>query len=313
MATFEERSGIIACETDWGRWYQTVEDVNIEINLISGTKGREVKVDISSRRIQCQIRETVILKGKLFANVIEDESTWTIEDQKLLRILLVKVRKSDYWESLLEGGGYQPNPVDLLGMRQKLDLERMQLEHPGLDFSQAKLDKQYSDMPSSFHNSDLDQLGAAALPVLSGDNKTDDEKLLESQSRGYPPPPPPLDVGETSNGYLDQQYVNLPPPDLDSSNSQDDDRLLASMDHLSVETDDMKRREHNSNGGSDADLSSNLPETAAMGASAGATLDTRETDDMKTEPARVVEPVVTDDMKTEENESLETDEEKSGN
>ena len=28
------RSGIIACETDWGRWYQTVEDVNIEINLI---------------------------------------------------------------------------------------------------------------------------------------------------------------------------------------------------------------------------------------------------------------------------------------
>ena len=58
------------------------------------------------------------------------------------------------------------------------------------------------------------------------------------------------------------------------------------MDHLSVETDDMKRREHNSNGGSDADLSSNLPETAAMGASAGATLDTRETDDMKTEPAR---------------------------
>ena len=58
------------------------------------------------------------------------------------------------------------------------------------------------------------------------------------------------------------------------------------MDHLSVETDDMKRREHNSNGGSDADLSSNIPETAAMGASAGATLDTRETDDMKTEPAR---------------------------
>ena len=60
------------------------------------------------------------------------------------------------------------------------------------------------------------------------------------------------------------------------------------MDHLSVETDDMKRREHNSNGGSDADLSSNLPETAAMGASAGATLDTRETDDMKTEPARKI-------------------------
>ena len=53
---------------------------------------------------------------------------------------------------------YQPDPAQLLGMRQKLDLERLQLENPGLDFSGAKLDKQYPDMPSYLH-SDLDQLG----------------------------------------------------------------------------------------------------------------------------------------------------------
>jgi hypothetical protein len=289
MADFEERSGIVTCETEWGRWYQTLEDVNLEINLTPGTKGREVKVDISCRRIECQIRGTIILKGRLFANVIEDESTWTIEDQNLCRILLVKSRKSDYWQSLLEGGQYQPNPVDLLGMRQKLDLERLQQENPGLDFSQATLDKQYPDMPSHLH-SDLDHLGATALPVSIGENKTDDEKLLESRQGGYPPLPP--DPGHLhQQGQASQPQQGLPePPDA---------RLQESFDRLSVETDDMKRRE-TSDVTSTTTASASMAVSASPPASASPMLDTRETDDMKTEPARVVEPVVTDDMKTEE-------------
>jgi len=321
MSDFEERSGIIACTTEWGKWYQTLEDVNLEIDLNPGTRGREVKVDITSTRLHCQIRATVIIKGRLFDNVIEDDSTWTIEDQKLLRILLVKSRKSSYWESLLEGGVYQPDPAQLLGMRQKLDLERLQLENPGLDFSGAKLDKQYPDMPSYLH-SDLDQLGAAALPVSIGDNKTDDEKLLESQTRlGDPADQPHLrrhawlpEPALPSNQQNGQPVHHLAPallPDPSLPEPQPaDNRLLESVDRLSVETDDMKQRE-----GSDVSSSSasSMAVSSMNGASSSMAVSTSSTDDMKTEPLRVVAPVVTDDMKTEENESLETDEEKSGN
>jgi len=50
-----------------------------------------------------------------------------------------------------------------------------------------------------------------------------------------------------------------------------------------------------------------------LAADVGALLldDTDVTDDMKTESENAVQPVVTDDMKNEENESLETDEQKS--
>ena len=59
-----------------------------------------------------------------------DESTWTIEDKKLLRIQLVKAdqrTKDECWLSLLENQ-FSPDPIILNEMRKKLDLERFQIE-----------------------------------------------------------------------------------------------------------------------------------------------------------------------------------------
>lgn len=72
----------------------------------------------------------------------------------------------------------------------------------------------------------------------------------------------------------------------------------ASIDSLStrlaaVETDDMKR------GNGHTSIRNENVNSSVMGS---VLMDSRETDDMKTEPESAVEPVVTDDMKTEENE-----------
>jgi len=78
---------------------------------------------------------------------MRDESTWTIEDRKLLMIQLVKAdeRTKDHcWLSLLEAE-FTPDPITLSEMRKKLDLERFQLENPGFDFTSAKLDKHYEE------------------------------------------------------------------------------------------------------------------------------------------------------------------------
>jgi len=60
-----------------------------------------------------------------------DETVWTLEDNKLLNIVLGKADvslKDEIWESLLEGGVYQPDANTLHEMRKKLDLERFQIE-----------------------------------------------------------------------------------------------------------------------------------------------------------------------------------------
>lgn len=46
--------------------------------------------NISPSFVSCSISGVQILSGKLFENVKVDESTWSVEDQKLVRILLAK-------------------------------------------------------------------------------------------------------------------------------------------------------------------------------------------------------------------------------
>ena len=70
-----------------------------------------------------------------------DESTWTIEDKKLLRIQLVKAdqrTKDECWLSLLENQ-FSPDPIILNEMRKKLDLERFQIEVSFLQHYMVKI------------------------------------------------------------------------------------------------------------------------------------------------------------------------------
>lgn len=68
MSDFDERSGIVACDTLWGRWYQTIEDVTVEVNVPEGTRGKECMCEIKPKHLK------VVVKGK---NIIEVLS-WVI-------------------------------------------------------------------------------------------------------------------------------------------------------------------------------------------------------------------------------------------
>ena len=160
-SNFDEKSGVICHDTSFGKWYQTVGEVTVLVDLNPGTRGKQVQVVIKPSHIKCVVKDTTIFEvifapqnfrkfrffpqfmtfklrksfwllfqGPLFSTVIEDESVWTIEDQKLLRIQLVKADekvKDQCWISLLKNQ-FVPDPFTLNEMRKKLDLERFQLE-----------------------------------------------------------------------------------------------------------------------------------------------------------------------------------------
>ena len=63
MAHFDESSGVVSCKTNWGRWWQTMEDVCIEVDLEEGT---------TSKLVQCQIKPKcikVVVKGQIIIEV----------------------------------------------------------------------------------------------------------------------------------------------------------------------------------------------------------------------------------------------------
>ncbi|XP_014681161.1 PREDICTED: nudC domain-containing protein 2-like [Priapulus caudatus] len=150
MAHFDEHSGIIEVRTPWGHWWQTLEEVYIEVNVAEGTRGKEVKVIFTTRSLKCEVRGEVVFEGALYGPVIADDSTWTIEDRRLVRIMLAKcpnVKESTVktcWRSLLKDC-YEADPFTYDKMEQKLTLQRFQLENPGMNFSNAKVTGNYQD------------------------------------------------------------------------------------------------------------------------------------------------------------------------
>ncbi|XP_040570958.1 nudC domain-containing protein 2 [Lepeophtheirus salmonis] len=150
---FDESSGTVNCKTDWGEWYQTVKEVVILVNVEPGTKSRDVEIKIKPKRISCKVRGALLFEGIPYETVMEDDSIWTIEENKLIRIALTKAEsrsKETSWLGLLKSIDgeeilFKPDPYVYNEMRKKLDLEQFQIENPGMNFSNAKLDKNYED------------------------------------------------------------------------------------------------------------------------------------------------------------------------
>lgn len=59
---FEERSGVVPCETPWGSWYQTMEEVFIEVDVPRGTSAKEVKCRLGSKDIELCVKGKEIIK-----------------------------------------------------------------------------------------------------------------------------------------------------------------------------------------------------------------------------------------------------------
>ena len=58
MADFEEKSGVVSCNTPWGKWLQNIEEVFIEIPVAEGTNSKEISIVIKPKSVK------VVVKGK---------------------------------------------------------------------------------------------------------------------------------------------------------------------------------------------------------------------------------------------------------
>ncbi|XP_077984319.1 nudC domain-containing protein 2-like [Glandiceps talaboti] len=149
---FDERSGHVPCKTPWGQWYQTMEEVYVEVELEEGTRAKEIAVEFKTKQISVVVRGQQLIKGELKEKVVADECIWSLEDRKFLRIVLTKPRGSQScWPSLLVNE-FETDPYTFDLMEKKLTLERFQKENPGFDFSGAEITGNYHgggpDLPS---------------------------------------------------------------------------------------------------------------------------------------------------------------------
>lgn len=82
---------------------QTLQELDIIIQWNENIRGRDVKVINKKDSLAISIKDEEIMSGELFASVIVDECTWTLEEQKNVFVHLSKQNQMQWWPCVLKG------------------------------------------------------------------------------------------------------------------------------------------------------------------------------------------------------------------
>ncbi|KAJ1977664.1 hypothetical protein H4R35_002212 [Dimargaris xerosporica] len=164
-------------------WRQSLEELDLTFPVPAGTRARDVVVDIMNKRLKVALKtaasavnggDPTLVDGELFASIIVDDSTWSIEDRCRLLVHLEKQNRMQWWPhvvthhpqidvSLIEPENSKLADLDgetramvekmMFDQQQKAMgkptsdearklqmLEQFKQQHPEMDFSQAKID-----------------------------------------------------------------------------------------------------------------------------------------------------------------------------
>lgn len=155
-------------------WNQTLNDITISVPVPPGTRSRDLVVQISKKKLKVGLKgKEAIMEGEFYADIKEGESTWTLEDSKLVSLFIDKVKKQTWWPHVLthhpkidttkiepENSRLDDLDRETRGMVEKMMydnamkqmgkptsddakkmemLKKFQAANPGLDLSQAKI------------------------------------------------------------------------------------------------------------------------------------------------------------------------------
>ena len=85
-------------------WGQSLQEVTVNVPVPQGTKSSFLLCDIKTNSLKVGLKgQPPIIDGELYNPVKVDDCIWSLEDKKMINILICKRDQSEWWKSLLKG------------------------------------------------------------------------------------------------------------------------------------------------------------------------------------------------------------------
>jgi hypothetical protein len=116
----------------------TVVEVNMYVTAPQGVKASQLVCNISSNRLQLGLRgsDRFFIDEETCSTVDTSESSWCMDDDGVINVVLIKAHRGETWESALKGQAVA-DALTKQEIQKDLMLERFQEENPGFDFRDA--------------------------------------------------------------------------------------------------------------------------------------------------------------------------------
>eukprot|EP00929_Paragymnodinium_shiwhaense_P117425 TRINITY_DN8799_c0_g1_i1.p1 TRINITY_DN8799_c0_g1~~TRINITY_DN8799_c0_g1_i1.p1 ORF type:complete len:340 (-),score=180.82 TRINITY_DN8799_c0_g1_i1:370-1389(-) len=91
-------------KTDKYTWTQTLQALEVFVDIKPGTKAKQVICDIGGETLKVGIKgDPLLINGKLHSKVKPDDCMWTLIDNKIVHITFEKFDNMKWWNCVVEG------------------------------------------------------------------------------------------------------------------------------------------------------------------------------------------------------------------
>ncbi|GAB67693.1 nuclear movement protein putative, partial [Plasmodium cynomolgi strain B] len=90
-------------QTEKYTWTQTINSLDMYINLDQKVKTKDIKLEITYKKLYVNVKNEVIIDGEFYKHIKPEDSIWTLEDNRVIHVCIEKLNGMEWWSTVIKG------------------------------------------------------------------------------------------------------------------------------------------------------------------------------------------------------------------
>ncbi|VWU50391.1 nuclear movement protein, putative [Hepatocystis sp. ex Piliocolobus tephrosceles] len=90
-------------KTEKYTWTQTINSLDMYIDLKEKMRTKDIKVDITYKKLCITIKNKNFINGEFYKHIKPEDSIWTLEDNQVIHLSIEKLNGMEWWATVIKG------------------------------------------------------------------------------------------------------------------------------------------------------------------------------------------------------------------